>query len=93
MVHWSPQLTLQFGPLLQENLQRSVQVASQSLPKLLHVGEHGEAAPQSSEQIPPPLHAHDAPVHAGPEFEEEHARARAASSGTVISDRESTAAA
>lgn len=49
----APHETLQFGPLLQANVQLSPHVALQSLPKLEHVGAQLFAVPQSRLQTPP----------------------------------------
>jgi hypothetical protein len=75
-----PQLTLQLGPLEQAYVQWSVHVASQSLPKLLQVGAHGEAVPQSRAQTPPPWQTQEAPVQTGPP--DEHARATTTSAAS-----------
>jgi hypothetical protein len=88
MLHASPHVTLQFGPLLHEKVHWSAHVAVQLLPKLLHVGAHGVSLPQSSAQLPPPLHAQDEPVHAGPFCDEQAierhtARPRAAENRTA----------
>ena len=82
-LHSSPHETLQLGPLEQANEQWSAQVALQSLPKLEHVGEHGEAEPQSSVHAPPPWHPHELPVHSGSAGDDEHATARTTSSDIV----------
>jgi hypothetical protein len=60
-LHRSPHVTVQPGPLMQSNLQLLPQVASQLLPKSLHVGEHICASPQSRLALPPhcePMQAH-----------------------------------
>lgn len=41
-------------------------VALQSLPKLPHVGAHGETVPQASGQLSPPWQTHEEAVHTGP---------------------------
>jgi hypothetical protein len=73
----SPHVTSQFGPLEQANVQWSVHVALQSLPKLLHVGAHGDAPPQSRLHVSPPWQAQDEPVHGGPAACDEHATSKA----------------
>jgi hypothetical protein len=66
-VQSSPHSRLQFGPLLHERLQLSAHFALQSLEKLLHVGAHFRASPQSRLQTPSPFpHAHEAAVQATP---------------------------
>jgi hypothetical protein len=83
IVQSSPHETLQFGPLEHAKVQWSVHVALQLLPKLEHVGAHGEVEPQSSVQALPPWHAHDEPVHCGPEGDDEQATASATSAAIV----------
>jgi len=73
MVHESPHVTSQFGPLEHVNEQSFAHVALQLLPKLLHEGAQGVAPPQSRLQALPPLQTQDDPVHGGGGGLEEHA--------------------
>jgi hypothetical protein len=72
MLQESPHVTWQFGPLVQLNEQSFAHVALQLPPKLLHVGEQGDAPPQSRLHAFPPVQAQDDPVQGcGPGLEEQ----------------------
>jgi hypothetical protein len=64
-VHASPHVAVQLWPSEHSILQWSVHFALQSLPKLVHVGEHDDAEPQSSGHDSTLLHVHDEPVQSG----------------------------
>jgi hypothetical protein len=65
-VHWSPHVTPHPGPLMHSKVHPSPHVASQLLPKLLHVGMHIPAEPQSRRALPPqasPMQEQEVAVH------------------------------